>query len=144
MESAEENYAVNPIWLILLSIKMAKEQNLSLNPTKISGVCGRLMCCLKNEAETYEYLNSHLPNVGDTVTTIDGCKGEVQSINVLRQLVKVLIEVNDEKELREYKVKELKFKPRRRRDNIKLSPEEMKELEALEDKGGKSKINDVK
>jgi len=84
---------------------MAKEQNLSLNPTKISGVCGRLMCCLKNEAETYEYLNSHLPNVGDTVTTIDGCKGEVQSINVLRQLVKVLIEVNDEKELREYKVK---------------------------------------
>lgn len=105
-----------------VSIKMAKEQNLSLNPTKISGVCGRLMCCLKNEAETYEYLNSHLPNVGDTVTTIDGCKGEVQSINVLRQLVKVLIEVNDEKELREYKVKELKFKPRRRRDNIKLSP----------------------
>ena len=129
---------------IPVSIKMAKEQNLSLNPTKISGVCGRLMCCLKNEAETYEYLNSHLPNVGDTVTTIDGCKGEVQSINVLRQLVKVLIEVNDEKELREYKVKELKFKPRRRRDNIKLSPEEMKELEALEDKGGKSKINDVK
>lgn len=127
-----------------VSIKMAKEQNLSLNPTKISGVCGRLMCCLKNEAETYEYLNSRLPNVGDTVTTIDGCKGEVQSINVLRQLVKVLIEVNDEKELREYKVKELKFKPRRRRDNIKLSPEEMKELEALEDKGGKSKINDVK
>ena len=127
-----------------VSIKMVKEQNLSLNPTKISGVCGRLMCCLKNEAETYEYLNSHLPNVGDTVTTIDGCKGEVQSINVLRQLVKVLIEVNDEKELREYKVKELKFKPRRRRDNIKLSPEEMKELEALEDKGGKSKINDVK
>mgnify|MGYP002627730041 CR=1 FL=1 len=127
-----------------VSIKMAKEQNLSLNPTKISGVCGRLMCCLKNEAETYEYLNSRLPNVGDTVTTIDGCKGEVQSINVLRQRVKVLIEVNDEKELREYKVKELKFKPRRRRDNIKLSPEEMKELEALEDKGGKSKINDVK
>ena len=127
-----------------VSIKMAKEQNLSLDPTKISGVCGRLMCCLKNEAETYEYLNSRLPNVGDTVTTIDGCKGEVQSINVLRQLVKVLIEVNDEKELREYKVKELKFKPRRRRDNIKLSPEEMKELEALEDKGGKSKINDVK
>ena len=127
-----------------VSIKMAKEQNLSLNPTKISGVCGRLMCCLKNEAETYEYLNSRLPNIGDTVTTIDGCKGEVQSINVLRQQVKVLIEVNDEKELREYKVKELKFKPRRRRDNIKLSPEEMKELEALEDKGGKSKINDVK
>ena len=52
-----------------VSIKMAKEQNLSLNPTKISGVCGRLMCCLKNEQETYEYLNSLLPNIGDYVTT---------------------------------------------------------------------------
>ena len=62
-----------------MSIKMAKEQNLSLNPTKISGVCGRLMCCLKNEEETYEYLNSRLPNVGDRVTTADGLKGEVQS-----------------------------------------------------------------
>ena len=77
---------------------MAKEQNLSLNPTKISGVCGRLMCCLKNEEETYEYLNSRLPNIGDTVTTIDGVRGEVQSVNVLRQLVKVIVEVNDEKE----------------------------------------------
>ncbi|MGN0271962.1 MAG: stage 0 sporulation family protein, partial [Lachnospiraceae bacterium] len=72
-----------------VSIKMAKEQNLSLNPTKISGVCGRLMCCLKNEQETYEDLNSRLPNVGDTVTTIEGLKGEVQSVSVLRQLVKV-------------------------------------------------------
>ena len=67
-----------------VSIKMAKEQNLSLNPTKISGVCGRLMCCLKNEQETYEYLNKRLPNTGDTVTTPEGIKGEVQSVNVLR------------------------------------------------------------
>ena len=58
-----------------VSIKMAKEQNLSLNPTKISGVCGRLMCCLKNEEETYEYLNSRLPSVGDTVTTPSGMRG---------------------------------------------------------------------
>ena len=85
-----------------MSIKMAKEQNLSLNPTKISGVCGRLMCCLKNEEETYEYLNSRLPSPGDMVTTADGLKGEVQSVNVLRQRVKVLIDVNDEKELHEY------------------------------------------
>ena len=127
-----------------VSIKMAKEQNLSLNPTKISGVCGRLMCCLKNEEETYEYLNSRLPNMGETVTTIDGFKGEVQSINVLRQQIKVLIEVNDEKELREYKVDELKFRPRRRKENLKLSETELKELAALEDKGGKSKIDDVK
>lgn len=127
-----------------VSIKMAKEQNLSLNPTKISGVCGRLMCCLKNEEETYEYLNSRLPNIGDTVTTIDGVRGEVQSVNVLRQLVKVIVEVNDEKELREYKVKELKFRQRRRKENLKLSAQELKELSALEDKGGKSKLDDAK
>ena len=126
-----------------VSIKMAKEQNLSLNPTKISGVCGRLMCCLKNEEETYEYLNSRLPNVGDYVTTDDGLKGEVSSVNVLRQLVKVLVEVNDEKELREYQADQLKFKPKRRRD-VKLTAEEMQELAALEDRGGKSKIDDTK
>ena len=129
---------------IPVSIKMAKEQNLSLNPTKISGVCGRLMCCLKNEEETYEYLNSRLPNVGDNVTTIEGLKGEVQSVSVLRQLVKVIVEVNDEKEIREYKVDELKFRPKRRRDNTKISAEEMKKLKALEDNGGKSKIDDTK
>ena len=113
-----------------VSIKMAKEQNLSLNPTKISGVCGRLMCCLKNEEETYEYLNSRLPNVGDYVITGDGLKGEVQSVNVLRQQVKVLVEVDDEKELREYEVDGLKFKPRRK--NTKLSAAELAELEKLE------------
>ena len=126
-----------------VSIKMAKEQNLSLNPTKISGVCGRLMCCLTNEEETYEYLNSRLPNVGDYVTTDDGLKGEVSAVNVLRQLVKVLVEVNDEKELREYQADQLKFKPKRRRD-VKLTAEEIKELAALEDRGGKSKIDDAK
>ena len=90
---------------IPVSIKMAKEQNLSLNPTKISGVCGRLMCCLKHEQETYEELNSRLPNPGDHVTTGDGLKGEVQSVNVLRQKVKVIVTLDgDEKEIREYKV----------------------------------------
>ena len=127
-----------------VSIKMAKEQNLSLNPTKISGVCGRLMCCLKNEEEPYEYLNSRLPGIGDRVMTVDGLKGEVSSVNVLRQMVKVLVEVDDEKELRDYPVDELKFRPRRRKENIKLSAKELKELSALEDKGGKSKIDDTK
>ena len=128
-----------------VSIKMAKEQNLSLNPTKISGVCGRLMCCLKNEEETYEYLNSHLPAVGDIVTTADGLKGEVQSVNVLRQKVKVLLDINDEKDLQEYDAEDLKFKPRRRKDKGGKGGQvdkELKELEALERKEGKSKLND--
>ena len=104
-----------------VSIKMAKEQNLSLNPTKISGVCGRLMCCLKNEEETYEELNSRLPAIGDTVTTNDGLKGEVQTVSVLRQLVKVLVEVNDEKEIREYKAEDLKFKRRKRHNSENIN-----------------------
>lgn len=131
-----------------VSIKMAKEQNLSLNPTKISGVCGRLMCCLKNEEETYEYLNGRLPGLGDSVITDDGLKGEVQSVSVLRQQVKVLVDVEDEKELREYSVNDLKFKPRKKKDKkggqAQLSKEEreLKELEALEKKEGKSKLDD--
>ena len=126
-----------------VSIKMAKEQNLSLNPTKISGVCGRLMCCLTNEEETYEELNSRLPAIGDTVKTVEGLSGEVHSVSVLRQLVKVVVTLeNDEKEIREYKVSDLKFRPRRRKNDVKLSREEMKELAALE-KGEKgSKLND--
>ena len=115
-----------------VSIKMAKEQNLSLNPSKISGVCGRLMCCLKNEEETYEELNRKLPNTGDKVTTPEGLKGEVQSVNVLRQLVKVIVDVEDEKEVREYTAGELKFKVRQKRDKVKLSEEEMKALKELE------------
>ena len=117
-----------------VSIKMAKEQNLSLNPTKISGVCGRLMCCLKNEQDTYEYLNSRLPSVGDYVTTPSGMKGEVQSINVLRQLVKVIVDNGEEKELIEYPVDDLQFTPKRRKD-VKVTEEELKELEGLEDSG---------
>lgn len=114
-----------------VSIKMAKEQNLSLNPTKISGLCGRLMCCLKNEQETYEYLNSRLPMVNDYVTTPEGIRGQVSSVNVLRQMVKVLIDQDDVKEVREYPVKELKFKPRHKK--VKVTKEEMKKLAELED-----------
>lgn len=127
---------------IPVSIKMAKEQNLSLNPTKISGVCGRLMCCLKHEADTYEYLNSKLPAVGDSVKAVDGNVGEVSSVNVLRQTVKLLVDVNDEKELREYKVEELIFKPRKKKEKLNLSPEEMKALKELEKKEETSKLDD--
>ena len=125
-----------------VSIKMAKEQNLSLNPTKISGVCGRLMCCLKNEEETYEELNRKLPNVGDFVTTDDGLKGEVHSVNVLRQLVKVVVDVGDEKEIQEYRADQLRFK-RRHGKNRKADTNEaeLKELEKLEKQdGGKAGI----
>ena len=116
-----------------VSIKMAKEQNLSLNPTKISGVCGRLMCCLKNEEETYEELNRKLPGIGDYVTTDDGLKGEVQSVNVLRQIVKVVVENGDEKEIRDYEVSRLQFRKKHgKKEKLELSKEEMKELERLE------------
>ena len=128
---------------IPVSIKMAKEQNLSLNPTKISGVCGRLMCCLKNEEETYEVLNSRLPNVGDYVTTDDGLKGEVHSVSVLRQLVKVVVTVGrDEKEIREYRADQVRFRPRRKKDRSGVNDAELKALEALEKREGKSKLND--
>ena len=122
-----------------VSIKMAKEQNLSLNPTKISGTCGRLMCCLKNEQETYEYLNKKLPGIGDTALTPEGLKGEVQSVNVLRQLVKLLVESDDgELELKDFKVEELKFiarkKDKQKKDQEKeIDPTLMAELESLEE-----------
>lgn len=126
-----------------VSIKMAKEQNLSLNPSKISGVCGRLMCCLTNEEQNYEELNSCLPAVGDTVTTPEKLKGDVQAVNVLRQLVKVVVTLdNDEKEVREYKAAELRFKPRRKKKDTKISREEMAQLKALEEKNGASKLDD--
>lgn len=114
-----------------VSIKMAKEQNLSLNPTKISGICGRLMCCLKNEQESYEYLNSNLPDVGVTVKTFDGLKGEVVSVNVLRQNVKIVVENGDEREIKEYAIDELKFKPKKKK--FSLASEELKALKGLED-----------
>ena len=116
---------------IPVSIKMAKEQNLSLNPTKISGVCGRLMCCLKYEEDTYEELNRKLPGIGDYVTTSDGLKGEVVGVNVLRQIVRVVVEEGDEKEIHEYKAEDLKFKRRHKKEK-QLSKEEMNEPEARE------------
>ena len=123
-----------------VSIKMAKEQNLSLNPTKISGVCGRLMCCLKNEQDTYEYLNSKLPNVGDEVKTNTGVKGVVHEVSVLRQRVKLVVtDEKGEKELVDYKVDDLIFRPRKRREKVKMD-DELKKLEAMEKKERKSKL----
>ena len=125
-----------------VSIKMAKEQNLSLNPSKISGVCGRLMCCLKNEEEAYEYLNAKLPHINEDVKTIDGYNGIVQSVSVLKQLVKVIItKDNDEKEVREYHVDDLKFEKSASRTSVspgqalpdeELDENALKELEQME------------
>lgn len=124
-----------------VSIKMAKEQNLSLNPTKISGVCGRLMCCLKNEEETYEYLNSKLPMIGDRVTTLDGFRGEVSGVNVLRQLVKIVVTLdNDEKEIKEYPVSQLKFRSKRKKERLNINDAELKQLEAMEKRDGGSAL----
>lgn len=124
-----------------VSIKMAKEQNLSLNPAKISGVCGRLMCCLKNEQEAYEDLNRSLPHIGAEVTTSEGWHGVVQSVSVLRQLVKVIIEnESGEREVREYHVSELNFQSKKH-PNAPIAPvlpdesldeSELRELENLE------------
>lgn len=114
-----------------VSIKNVKEQGVSLNPAKISGACGRLMCCLNNEKETYEELNKHMPQISDFVTTKDGLKGTVQSINTLRQKVKVLVDLKDgEKEMREYDPGDLRFK---KRQIISAETEEEKEARKLEE-----------
>ena len=121
-----------------VSIKMAKEQNLSLNPVKISGVCGRLMCCLKNEEEVYEELNRKLPSVGDAVETPDELHGSVSSVNILKQLVKVVVDLpNDEKEVREYPVSEIRFQSRKKnrgKDNREKEPE-TKETKDTKERG---------
>ena len=122
-----------------VSIKMAKEQNLSLNQTKISGVCGRLMCCLKNEQETYEELNRNLPGIGDIVTTPQGITGTVQSVNVLRQMVKIVVDVNDEKEIQAFPVRDLKFRPKKKKGKGGAGSADHDEKEA---KKGDSKPNE--
>lgn len=91
-----------------VSIKMAKEQGLSLNPTKISGSCGRLMCCLKYEQEAYEDLNKLMPKPGALVETPDGARGTVESVVLLRKTVNVKIERGATSEIKSYPVDELK------------------------------------
>ena len=89
-----------------VSIKMAKEQNLSLNPTKISGVCGRLMCCLKYEQDQYEQTRKKMPKVGKEVITPDG-PGVVWDLNVIKETVCVRIQKGDSSELRDYPMEEV-------------------------------------
>ncbi len=115
-----------------VSIKMAKDQNLSLNPTKISGTCGRLMCCLKYEQATYEELNKKLPNEGDTVGTVDG-NGEVLHVNVLRQLIKVGIkQEKGDIVINEYNLDDIRILERRKRRGQQQPQDDEAELKKLE------------
>lgn len=134
-----------------VSIKMAKDQNLSLNPGKISGVCGRLMCCLKHEQSTYEELNATLPPVGSIVETPDRGQGEIKSVSVLRQTVKVVISNGDEPELLEYAVDEVEVKGFRTKRERQLEQQQLakeaaerraaKEAALAERKQGRNRSN---
>ncbi len=119
-----------------VSIRMAKDQNLSLNPTKISGSCGRLMCCIKYEEDAYLDLSKNLPHPGDETVTEDGYHAVVDSVNILKQRIRVIVDLGeDEREAREYGPKDLKFtkkKKKNKNQGQKVSAEEMKALKELE------------
>ena len=124
-----------------VSIKMAKEQGLSLNPTKISGVCGRLMCCLNNEEEVYEEINARMPSVGDTVTAEDGVRGEVSSINILRETMRVFVEAGDEREIHDYHLSQIKEIERRRKQKNKPSQGGGKKQKKPREEAGREKAS---
>ena len=108
-----------------VSIKMAKEQNLSLNPTKISGVCGRLMCCLKYEQEHYEMTRKKMPKIGREVTTPDGA-GPVTDLNIVKETVFVRLTNGDTSEIREYALEDI-VRPQENQtkpEPVKKAPEE--------------------
>ncbi len=125
-----------------VSIKMAKEQNISLNPSKISGNCGRLMCCLKYEQEVYEEKLLRLPNIGAIVDTPDG-KGEVDGIETLKEVVKVKIKDGEIFKIKKYEVKDIKVLQdvaKKESDNEENEyQEELKQLENLEKEDSKMK-----
>ncbi len=114
-----------------VSIKMAKEQSLSLNPTKISGTCGRLMCCLKYEQEAYEDLLDRVPKVGAIVDTPEG-QGTVVEVNLLKEILKIKLDIGKETELRVYNYKEGEVKLIKNattNDDIDIDLEALKQLE---------------
>ena len=116
---------------------MAKEQNLSLNPTKISGNCGRLMCCLKYEQEVYEEKSKHLPHVGAIVDTPDG-KGEVDNVETLKEVVRVKMKDGDIIKQKKYNIDEIKIikdvNTEDTNEEEKEYKQELNELENLEEK----------
>ena len=128
-----------------VTIKMAKEQNLSLNPSKISGNCGRLMCCLKYEQEVYEEKLKRLPNVGAIVKTPDG-KGEVDSVETLKEIIRVKFKDNDIYNYKKYKVEDIKVikdaLKEQQNEEEKEYQKELKELENLGKKDSEIKSNE--
>ena len=117
-----------------VSIKMAKEQNISLNPSKISGNCGRLMCCLKYEQEVYEEKLKRLPKVGAIVKTEDG-EGEVCGVETLKEIIKVKFHEGEDTFFKKYNSKDVKIikNVEKEDDSIEAdNPEDLKELQELE------------
>ena len=115
-----------------VSIKMAKEQNMSLNPSKISGLCGRLMCCLKYEQEAYEDKLQRLPKVGSIVGTLDG-EGVVDNVEILKENVRVKFEDDDGYHYKKYEAEEVKVIKESETEELNLEEKENeKELEELE------------
>ena len=117
-----------------VSIKMAKEQNISLNPSKISGNCGRLMCCLKYEQEVYEEKLSRLPKIGAIVKTADG-EGEVCGVETLKEIVKVKLKDGEETFFKKYEAKDIKIikDVEKEQDDLEVENiEDLKELQKLE------------
>ena len=127
-----------------VSIKMAKEQNISLNPSKISGNCGRLMCCLKYEQEAYEEKLKKLPNIGAIVKTPEG-QGEVDGVETLKEIVKVKIKDGEIYKFKRFETKDIKVikdvTREKKADEEKEFQKEMKELENLERNDSKLKEN---
>jgi cell fate regulator YaaT (PSP1 superfamily) len=113
-----------------VSIKMAKEQSLSLNPSKISGTCGRLMCCLKYEQDTYEEVLGRTPKVNAIVSTPQG-QGTVMSVNLLKELVKVKLDKDDENVLQTFKTSEVKIIKNVETENDDVDLDELKHLEGI-------------
>lgn len=124
-----------------VSVNMIKEQGISLNPNKISGCCGRLMCCLSNEQNVYDELNKTMPNVGDDVKTNDKLTGVVISVNILKQLVRVAVNLsNGEKEIKEYRAKDLIFKKRVKKNQDIEDDNEIRKLEEFEKSDVKAEL----
>lgn len=120
-----------------VSIKMAKEQNLSLNPTKISGICGRLMCCLNYEQSTYEDIRKRMPKVGSIVKTIEGT-GEVFSNNIVKESIKVKLKKGEEEVLEEFKIDNIElikghYEDSIDDDDIKLEVESEEDRKLIKD-----------